>query len=77
MDVKTTFLNSNLVEDMYITQSEGFESTDPNKICKLQKSIYGLKPLEAGISVLMRQSKSLISSKMRMILVCIRRLVGV
>jgi hypothetical protein len=44
MDVKTTFLNRNLTEDVYMTQPESF--VDPRhagKICKLQKSIYGLK----------------------------------
>jgi hypothetical protein len=44
MDVKTTFLNGNLTEDVYMTQPKGF--VDPKhagKICKLQKSIYGLK----------------------------------
>jgi len=44
MDVKTTFLNGNLEEDMYMIQPEGF--VDPNnarKICKLKKFMYGLK----------------------------------
>jgi hypothetical protein len=44
MDVKMTFLNGNLTEDVYMTQPDGF--VDPKhvgKICKLQKSIYGLK----------------------------------
>ena len=43
IDVKTTFLNGNLTEEMYMTQSEGFTSKDSSKVCKLQKSIYGLK----------------------------------
>ncbi|MCR2847927.1 hypothetical protein KN825_15195, partial [Weizmannia coagulans] len=44
MDVKTTFLNGNLLEDVYMTQPEGFvQSKDSNKVCKLQRSIYGLK----------------------------------
>ena len=42
MDVKTTFLNDDLVEDVYMTQLEGFESIDSQKVCKLQRSIYGL-----------------------------------
>jgi hypothetical protein len=44
MNVEMTFLNGNLIEDVYMTQPEGF--VDPKhagKICKLQKSIYGLK----------------------------------
>ena len=41
--VKMTFLNRNLSEDVYMTQPEGFTSKDGSKVCKLQKSIYGLK----------------------------------
>ena len=43
MDVKTAFLNGNLIEDVYMTQPEGFISNDPKKVCKLNRSIYGLK----------------------------------
>nr|GEV73073.1 retrotransposon protein, putative, Ty1-copia subclass [Tanacetum cinerariifolium] len=44
MDVKTTFLNGHLSEDVYMVQPEGFEGPKhPNKVCKLQHSIYGLK----------------------------------
>ena len=44
MDVKTAFLNGNLSEDVYMTQPEGFvDPQNARKICKLQKSIYGLK----------------------------------
>ena len=44
MDVKTAFLNGNLIEDVYMTQPEGFvDSKYPNRVCKLQRSIYGLK----------------------------------
>ncbi|GJX52610.1 retrotransposon protein, putative, ty1-copia subclass [Tanacetum coccineum] len=44
MDVKTTFLNGYLDEDIYMVQPEGFvDPKHPKKVCKLQRSIYGLK----------------------------------
>ena len=43
IDVKTVFLNGNLSEEVYMTQPEGFISTNSNQVCKLQRSIYGLK----------------------------------
>ena len=44
MDVRTTFLNENLVEDVYMSQPIGFEEVGKNHmIFKLHKSIYGLK----------------------------------
>ncbi|MCO6516483.1 MAG: hypothetical protein J6586_08315, partial [Snodgrassella sp.] len=44
MDVKTAFLNGHLDEDIYMAQPEGFENPEfPNRVCKLKRSIYGLK----------------------------------
>ncbi|GJT62465.1 retrotransposon protein, putative, ty1-copia subclass [Tanacetum coccineum] len=44
MDVKTAFLNGYLDEDIYMMQPEGFiDPKHPRKVCKLQRSIYGLK----------------------------------
>nr|GFD09062.1 retrotransposon protein, putative, Ty1-copia subclass [Tanacetum cinerariifolium] len=44
MDVNTSFLNGYLSKDVYIVQSEGFvDPKHPNKVCKLQRFIYGLK----------------------------------
>ncbi|KAK2420702.1 putative mitochondrial protein [Trifolium repens] len=44
MDVKTTFLNGDLEEVVYMKQPEGFSSNDgEHLVCKLKKSIYGLK----------------------------------
>ncbi|GJX64557.1 retrotransposon protein, putative, ty1-copia subclass [Tanacetum coccineum] len=44
MDVKTAFLNGYLDEDIYMIQPEGFiDPIHPRKVCKLQRSIYGLK----------------------------------
>nr|KYP67741.1 Retrovirus-related Pol polyprotein from transposon TNT 1-94 [Cajanus cajan] len=44
MDVKKTFLNGNLEEEVYMKQPEGFFSSDgEHLVCNLNKSIYGLK----------------------------------
>ena len=44
MDVRTVFLKGDLVEDVYISQPIGFEEVGKeHMVCKLQKSIYGLK----------------------------------
>ncbi|GKD06559.1 retrotransposon protein, putative, ty1-copia subclass [Tanacetum coccineum] len=44
MDIKTAFLNGYLDEDIYMVQPEGFvDPNHPRKVCKLQRSIYGLK----------------------------------
>nr|GEZ84660.1 hypothetical protein [Tanacetum cinerariifolium] len=44
MDVKTAFLNGNLQEEVYVTQSDGFVDPDnPNHVYKLKKALYGLK----------------------------------
>src|SRR6266536_103517 len=43
MDVKTTLLNSFLNEELYMMQPEGFVNPEnADKVCKLQRSIYGL-----------------------------------
>jgi hypothetical protein len=44
MDVKTTFLNRNLEENVYMAQPKGFVVKEKERIgCRLKKSIYGLK----------------------------------
>ena len=44
MDVKTAFLNGELDEDIYMIQPEGYvEESNPNLVCKLNRSLYGLK----------------------------------
>ncbi|GJV94602.1 retrovirus-related pol polyprotein from transposon TNT 1-94 [Tanacetum coccineum] len=44
MDVKTSFLNGDLKEEVYVSQLEGFVDQDnPSHVYKLKKALYGLK----------------------------------
>ncbi|GJS55694.1 copia protein [Tanacetum coccineum] len=44
MDVKTSFLNGELKEEVYVSQPEGFVDPDhPTHVYRLKKALYGLK----------------------------------
>ena len=44
MDVKSDFINRDLLEEVYVTQPLGFEiEGQEHKVCKLIKALYGLK----------------------------------
>ncbi|GKE06831.1 retrovirus-related pol polyprotein from transposon TNT 1-94 [Tanacetum coccineum] len=44
MDVKNAFLNGKILEEVYVQQPPGFESSEfPNHICKLDIAHYALK----------------------------------
>ena len=44
MDVKTAFTNGDLEEEIFVKLLEGFaDKNHLNMVCKLQKSLYGLK----------------------------------
>jgi hypothetical protein len=43
MDIKTTFLNGDLKKKIYMEQPEGFTQEGEQLVCKLHKSLYGLK----------------------------------
>ena len=44
MDVKSTFLNDILEEEVYIEQPKGFfDINNKNMVCRLHKALYGLK----------------------------------
>ena len=43
VDVSSAFTNGDLDEWIYMLQPEGFHEGGPNKVCRLRKSLYGLK----------------------------------
>ena len=60
MDFKTRFLNGFLEEELYMMQPEGFvNSKGANKVCKLQRSIYGL--VQASISLTSNVTNQLVA----------------
>ncbi|GJU84551.1 retrovirus-related pol polyprotein from transposon TNT 1-94 [Tanacetum coccineum] len=62
MDVKTTFLNGILKEEVYVSHPEGFVDQDHlNHVFRLKKALYGLKQAPRAWYDLL--SKSLLSQK--------------
>jgi hypothetical protein len=44
MDMKSTFLNGPIKEEVYVEQPQGFEDSEyPSHVYKLSKALYGLK----------------------------------
>ena len=50
LDVKTTFLHGDLEEDIYMSQPEEFiVQGQESLVCKLRKSLYGLKQVKTVV----------------------------
>jgi hypothetical protein len=43
VDITSAFTNGDLDEEIYMRQPEGFHVGSPNQVCRLRKSLYGLK----------------------------------
>ena len=78
MDVKTIFQKLNLSKDVYKTQPGVFTPRVGSKVCKLHKSINGLKQASMSWNIRFNKTiKDFFFSQIRMKLVCTRRLVSV
>lgn len=43
VDIKTAYLYGELQEEIYMKQPPGFTNNNPNNVCRLKRSLYGLK----------------------------------
>lgn len=43
INVKSALLNANMEEDIYIEQPQGFSKWSQELVCKLHKTLFGLK----------------------------------
>ena len=43
VDISHAFLNGDLEETIYMRQAEGYHKGGPNRVCRLLKSLYGLR----------------------------------
>jgi len=43
MDANSAFLHADVEEQVFVKMHPGFSSPNPNKVCRLQKSLYGLR----------------------------------
>ncbi|KAL0411207.1 UNVERIFIED_CONTAM: Retrovirus-related Pol polyprotein from transposon TNT 1-94 [Sesamum latifolium] len=68
MDVKTAFLNGFVEEEIYMDQLEGFTAIgEEQKVCRLQRSIYGLNGSSVAYHVLNVDDILLIGNDVKML----------
>jgi hypothetical protein len=78
MDVKSTFLNGVLEEEVYVRQPPGIESEKyPHRVYKLRKALYGLKQVPRALYgrlraflFLLRQGRDILIAQVYLIAGC-------
>ncbi|GJR55823.1 retrovirus-related pol polyprotein from transposon TNT 1-94 [Tanacetum coccineum] len=67
IDMKSTFLNGKLKEEVYVKQPLGFERNEfPNHVCKLDKALYGIKQAPRACIKLCKQFAKLVTQRYEM-----------
>lgn len=61
MDVYNAFLQGDLTDEIYMDMPQGFVSQEENMVCRLTKSLYGLK--QATIQWNAKLTRALIKSQ--------------
>jgi hypothetical protein len=73
MDVKTTFLNGKIEQEVFVEQPDGFVLHNKGThVCKLRKALYGLKKA-FGMTILMAFLKAWDFRKVMLMQICISR----
>ncbi|GJR08442.1 retrovirus-related pol polyprotein from transposon TNT 1-94, partial [Tanacetum coccineum] len=64
MDVKTTFLNCLLKEEVFVQQPDGFVDPDtPNHVYRLKKALYGLKQALRACDIIFGSTKPIFAKR--------------
>eukprot|EP00253_Pinus_taeda_P023612 PITA_23612 len=69
MDVKSTFLNGDLEEEVYIEQPDGFIlGNDPNLVCRLKKALYGSNKLQGLDDIIFGSNEEAMSQSFALVM---------
>jgi hypothetical protein len=63
LDVKTALLNGKLEEKIYMRQPQGYEQGGPNTVCRLRRTLYGLRQAPRAWHMRLKEELELLGFK--------------